>query len=42
MEISKEYYDAIQKRLDGAIVGIKSNRRITLEGQKALFGYVNI
>jgi len=40
MEISKEYYDVILKRLDGRIVEIKRNKKGEIEKQKTLFNIV--
>jgi site-specific DNA-methyltransferase (adenine-specific) len=40
MEISKEYYDVILKRLDGKVAEIKRNKKFELEKQKTLFDIV--
>ncbi|PIQ93837.1 MAG: site-specific DNA-methyltransferase [Nitrospirae bacterium CG11_big_fil_rev_8_21_14_0_20_41_14] len=40
MEISKEYYDIILKRLDGKVAEIKRNKKAELEKQKTLFDIV--
>lgn len=37
MEISKEYYNVILKRLDGKIAEIRRNKRVEFEKQKTLF-----
>ncbi len=37
MEISKDYYTIIQKRLEGKVLEIKKNRNITLKKQRTLF-----
>jgi len=40
MEISKEYYDIILKRLDGKVAEIKRNKKAEIEKQKTLFDIV--
>lgn len=42
MEISKEYYEVILKRLDGKILEIKRNKKIESENQKTLFDLFEI
>jgi len=37
MEISKEYYEVILKRLDGKIAEIRKNKRVEFGKQKTLF-----
>ncbi len=40
MEISKEYYNVILKRLDGKIAEIKKNNKIGIANQTTLFDFV--
>ena len=40
MEISKEYYDVILKRLDGKVAEIRRNKKVEIEKQKTLFDIV--
>ena len=40
MEISKEYYNVILKRLSGKFAEIKRNKKIEIEKQKTLFDIV--
>ena len=43
MEISREYYDVILKRLNGRVAEIKRNKKIGLEqGQKTIFDLFDI
>ena len=40
MEISKEYYNVILKRLNGKVAEIKRNKEVEVERQKTLFDNV--
>ncbi len=40
MEISKEYYEVILKRLEGKVTEIKKNKKVDLEEQKTLFDII--
>ena len=40
MEISKEYYNVILKRLSGKFAEIKRNKKVEIEKQKTLFDIV--
>jgi site-specific DNA-methyltransferase (adenine-specific) len=42
MEISKEYYNVILKRLDGKIAEIRNNKRVEFKKQKTLFDAIRL